>query len=52
MTVKKSNLVIRNGTIIDGTGNSGFISDLEITDVIICAIGMNLPVGTEEIEAT
>ena len=52
MTVKKSNLVIRNGTIIDGTGNTGFISDLEITDGIISAIGMDLPVGTEEIDAT
>ena len=52
MTVKKSNLVIRNGTIIDGTGSTGFISDLEITDGIISAIGMNLPVGTEEIDAT
>ena len=51
MPVKKSNLVIRNGTIIDGTGNTGFISDLEITDGIISAIGMNLPVGTAEIDA-
>jgi N-acyl-D-aspartate/D-glutamate deacylase len=52
MTVKKSNLVIRNGTIIDGTGNTGFISDLEITDGIISAIGKDLPIGTEEIDAT
>ena len=52
MTVKKSNLVIGNGTIIDGTGNTGFISDLEITDGKISAIGMDLPVGTEEIDAT
>lgn len=52
MVVKKSDLVIRNGTIIDGTGKQGFISDLGITDGIISAIGADLPTGTEEIDAT
>ena len=52
MTVKKSALVVRNGTIIDGTGSAGFISDLEITDGVISAIGSNLPNGKEEIDAT
>jgi N-acyl-D-aspartate/D-glutamate deacylase len=52
MIVKKSDLVIRNGTIIDGTGKPGFISDLGITDGIISAIGADLPTGTEEIDAT
>ena len=52
MIVKKSDLVIRNGTIIDGTGKPGFISDLGITDGIISAIGSDLPTGTEEIDAT
>ena len=52
MTLKKSALVVRNGTIIDGTGNAGFISDVEITDGVISAIGSNLPDGKEEIDAT
>ena len=52
MTLKKSALVVRNGTIIDGTGEAGFISDVEITDGVITAIGSNLPNGKEEIDAT
>ena len=52
MTLNKSTLVVRNGTIIDGTGNAGFISDVEITDGVISAIGSNLPDGKEEIDAT
>ena len=52
MTLNKSALVVRNGTIIDGTGNAGFISDVEITDGVISAIGSNLPDGKEEIDAT
>ena len=52
MTLKKSALVVRNGTIIVGTGNAGFISDVEITDGVITAIGSNLPDGKEEIDAT
>ena len=52
MTLNKSALVVRNGTIIDGTGNAGFISDVEITDGVISAIGSNLPDGKEEINAT
>ena len=52
MTLKKSALVVRNGTIIDGTGNAGFISDVEITDGVISAIGSNLADGKEEIDAT
>ena len=52
MTLKKSALVVRNGTIIDGTGNAGFISDVEIADGVISAIGSNLADGKEEIDAT
>lgn len=52
MTLNKSALVVRNGTIIDGTGNAGFISDVEITDGVISAIGSNLADGKEEIDAT
>jgi N-acyl-D-aspartate/D-glutamate deacylase len=44
-------LVIRNGTIVDGSGNEPFESDLSIADGRIEAIGRNLPRGTEEIDA-
>ena len=44
-------LVIRNGTIIDGTGAVAYGADIAIKDGRIEAIGPNLPRGTEEIDA-
>jgi len=44
-------LVIRGGTIVDGTGRSGYVADLGVTDGRITAIGTNLPRGQEEIDA-
>ncbi|WP_020696697.1 N-acyl-D-amino-acid deacylase family protein [Reyranella massiliensis] len=44
-------LVIRNGTIVDGSGNDPYEADLAIADGRIAAIGKNLPKGTEEINA-
>ncbi|TAJ84748.1 amidohydrolase family protein [Reyranella sp.] len=44
-------LVIRNGTIVDGSGNDAYEADLAIADGKITAIGKNLPKGAEEIEA-
>ncbi len=44
-------LVIRNGTIVDGSGNDPYEADLAIADGRIAAIGENLPKGTEEIDA-
>ena len=44
-------LVIRNGTIVDGSGNDPYEADLAIADGRIAAIGKNLPKGTEEIDA-
>ena len=40
-----SDIVIRNGTIIDGTGATEFKCDIEINDGIIVAMGVNLPLS-------
>ncbi|MEI7710783.1 MAG: amidohydrolase family protein [Rhodospirillales bacterium] len=45
-------LVIRHGTVIDGTGGAAFEADVAVTDGKITAIGKNLPRGTEEIDAS
>ena len=45
------NLVIRNGTIIDGYGGEPFEADVAIAGDRIAAIGKNLPRGVEEIDA-
>ena len=45
-------LVIRNGTIVDGSGGPGYQADLAVKDGKISAIGPNLPPGREEIDAT
>jgi N-acyl-D-aspartate/D-glutamate deacylase len=44
-------LVIRNGTIVDGSGGEPYEADLAVTDGKIAAIGGNLPKATEEIDA-
>ena len=38
-------LVIRNGTIIDGSGDEAYSADLAIGGGKITAIGQNLPKG-------
>jgi N-acyl-D-aspartate/D-glutamate deacylase len=45
-------LVIRGGTIVDGSGGEPVAADLGIRDGVIAAIGPNLAKGTEEIDAT
>lgn len=45
-------LVIRGGTLVDGSGNAEFVADLAIDGDTIAAIGPNLPPGKEEINAT
>ena len=45
-------LVIRNGTIIDGTGASSFVGDVGIKGDRIAAVATGLPAGAEEIDAT
>jgi N-acyl-D-aspartate/D-glutamate deacylase len=44
-------LVIRGGTIVDGTGRDPYTADLAIADGRVLAIGRDLPRGTEELDA-
>ncbi len=50
--MSQPSLVIRNGTIIDGSGSDGYEADLAVADGRISAIGKNLPKGAEEIDAS
>jgi N-acyl-D-aspartate/D-glutamate deacylase len=45
------NLVIRNGTIVDGSGGDPYVADLAVSDGRISAIGKGLPKGSQEIDA-
>ena len=44
-------LVIRNGTVVDGTGGDVFEADVAVADGRIIGIGKSLPGGAEEIDA-
>ncbi|MDE2582867.1 MAG: amidohydrolase family protein [Rhodospirillales bacterium] len=44
-------LVIRNGTVLDGSGGDPVEADIAVRDGRIAAIGRALPRGTEEIDA-
>jgi N-acyl-D-aspartate/D-glutamate deacylase len=44
-------LVIRNGTIVDGSGGEPYAADIAIVDGRISAIGGAIPKGVEEIDA-
>lgn len=45
-------LIIRNGTIIDGTGNTSFIGDVAVTDGVIQAVGTVAGEARQVIDAT
>jgi N-acyl-D-amino-acid deacylase len=45
-------LVIRGGTLVDGSGNVEFVADLAIDGDVIVAIGEKLPPGKDEIDAS
>ena len=45
-------LLIRNGTIVDGLGGEPHVGDVAITDGVIAAIGAVDGAGTREIDAT
>ena len=47
-----TDLVIRNGTIVDGTGAPRFVGDLAVDMGHIVAVGPDLPPGDQEIDAT
>ncbi|MFZ5669591.1 MAG: N-acyl-D-amino-acid deacylase family protein [Pseudomonadota bacterium] len=44
-------LVIRGGTVIDGTGAPGAVADIGVKNGLIAAIGPDLAAGTAEIDA-
>jgi N-acyl-D-amino-acid deacylase len=46
-----ADLVIRNATIIDGTGAAGSVGDVEVTGALITAVGKVDSVGRQEIDA-
>ena len=45
-------MVIRGGTIVDGSGDTDYVADLAINGDSIAAIGPDLPAGKEEIDAS
>ena len=49
---KTFDLVIRNGTIVDGLGGEPYVGDIAIADGVIHAIGAVPTVGVREIDAT
>jgi N-acyl-D-amino-acid deacylase len=46
-----ADLVIRNGTVIDGTGDPGTVADVEITDGVITAVGEVPGTAHREVDA-
>ena len=44
-------VVIKNGTVVDGTGGAGYQADVAIDGAAISAIGKNLGPGKKEIDA-
>lgn len=44
-------LVIRGGTVVDGTGAPRFVADVAVDGGLISTVGPNLPKGREEIDA-
>ena len=49
--MSQPSLVIRNGTIVDGSGGEPYEADLAVADGRIAAIGGSIPKGAEEIDA-
>ena len=45
-------LVLRGGTIVDGTGDEAYAGDLAILDGVIAALGVVSGRGREELDAT
>ncbi|MGH7125014.1 MAG: amidohydrolase family protein, partial [Stellaceae bacterium] len=52
MTMPSHDLVIRNATVIDGSGAPRYTADIALAAGIIVAIGRDLPRGDAEIDAS
>jgi N-acyl-D-aspartate/D-glutamate deacylase len=52
MPVTAYDLVVRGGTIVDGTGADRFVGDVAVKDGVIVEIGHVVGRGSEEIDAT
>ena len=52
MAERAFDLVIRGGTVVDGSGAPGFQADVGVKNGLIAAVAPNLPQGAEEIDAT
>src|SRR5689334_8280162 len=46
------NIVIRNATVIDGSGAPRYTADIALKDGVIAGIGRDIAPGDEEIDAT
>ena len=44
-------LVIRNGTVVDGTGNDRFVGDVAVSNGVVTAVGKIEGVGRRELDA-
>src|SRR5215475_12496347 len=47
-----ADIVVRGGTVFDGTGAPGRVADVAITEGVISAIGSNLGEATRELDAS
>ena len=45
-------LIIRNGTIVDGLGSESYVGDIAVSEGVIAAVGAVDGSGTREIDAT
>lgn len=52
MSAAPYDIVIRNGTVVDGLGGPPFVADVAIVGGKIAAVGTNLEAGAEEFDAT
>jgi N-acyl-D-aspartate/D-glutamate deacylase len=52
MAEHRFDLVLRGGTVVDGSGAAPFVADVGVKNGLIAAVGPGLPAGAEEIDAT
>jgi N-acyl-D-aspartate/D-glutamate deacylase len=45
-------LVLRGGTVVDGRGGMPFVADIGVRNGLIAAVGVGLPAGASEIDAS